>query len=29
MLVEMSTTHVPVLAGELVDLLDPQPGRWR
>jgi 16S rRNA (cytosine1402-N4)-methyltransferase len=26
MLVEMSTTHVPVLAGELVDLLDPQPG---
>jgi 16S rRNA (cytosine1402-N4)-methyltransferase len=26
MLVEMTTTHVPVLAGELVDLLDPQPG---
>jgi 16S rRNA (cytosine1402-N4)-methyltransferase len=26
MLVEMSSTHVPVLAGELVDLLDPQPG---
>jgi 16S rRNA (cytosine1402-N4)-methyltransferase len=26
MLVDMSTTHVPVLAGELVDLLDPQPG---
>jgi 16S rRNA (cytosine1402-N4)-methyltransferase len=26
MLVEMSATHVPVLAGELVDLLDPQPG---
>jgi 16S rRNA (cytosine1402-N4)-methyltransferase len=26
MLVEMSNTHVPVLAGELVDLLDPQPG---
>ena len=26
MLVEMSITHVPVLAGELVDLLDPQPG---
>src|SRR5215468_5226964 len=26
MLVEMSTTHIPVLAGELVDLLDPQPG---
>jgi 16S rRNA (cytosine1402-N4)-methyltransferase len=25
MLVEMSATHVPVLAGELVDLLDPQP----
>jgi 16S rRNA (cytosine1402-N4)-methyltransferase len=26
MLVEMTATHVPVLAGELVDLLDPQPG---
>jgi 16S rRNA (cytosine1402-N4)-methyltransferase len=26
MLVEMSSTHVPVLAGELVGLLDPQPG---
>jgi 16S rRNA (cytosine1402-N4)-methyltransferase len=26
MLVEMSATHIPVLAGELVDLLDPQPG---
>jgi 16S rRNA (cytosine1402-N4)-methyltransferase len=26
MLVEMSSTHVPVLAAELVDLLDPQPG---
>jgi 16S rRNA (cytosine1402-N4)-methyltransferase len=26
MLVDMSTTHVPVLAGELIDLLDPQPG---
>jgi 16S rRNA (cytosine1402-N4)-methyltransferase len=26
MLVDMTTTHVPVLAGELVDLLDPQPG---
>jgi 16S rRNA (cytosine1402-N4)-methyltransferase len=26
MLVEMSSTHVPVLAGELVDLLDPQAG---
>src|SRR5690349_8097738 len=26
MLVEMSATHVPVLAAELVDLLDPQPG---
>jgi 16S rRNA (cytosine1402-N4)-methyltransferase len=26
MLVEMTTVHVPVLAGELVDLLDPQPG---
>ena len=26
MLVEMTSTHVPVLAGELVDLLDPQPG---
>ena len=25
MLVEMSTTHVPVLAAELVELLDPQP----
>ena len=22
----MTTTHVPVLAGELIDLLDPQPG---
>src|SRR3954454_11029290 len=27
MLVDMTTTHVPVLAGELVDLLDPQPGQ--
>jgi 16S rRNA (cytosine1402-N4)-methyltransferase len=26
MLVDMGTTHVPVLAGELIDLLDPQPG---
>jgi 16S rRNA (cytosine1402-N4)-methyltransferase len=26
MLVEMSAIHVPVLAAELVDLLDPQPG---
>src|SRR5215475_724704 len=26
MLLEMSATHVPVLAAELVDLLDPQPG---
>src|SRR5689334_25158243 len=26
MLVEMSATHVPVLAAELVDVLDPQPG---
>ena len=26
MLVDMTTTHVPVLAGELVDLLDPRPG---
>src|SRR5215469_4284379 len=22
----MTTTHVPVLAGELIELLDPQPG---
>lgn len=27
MLVEMTATHVPVLAAELVDLLDPQPGQ--
>ncbi|HEX7298165.1 MAG TPA: 16S rRNA (cytosine(1402)-N(4))-methyltransferase RsmH [Solirubrobacteraceae bacterium] len=27
MLVEMSSTHVPVLAGELVELLAPQPGQ--
>jgi 16S rRNA (cytosine1402-N4)-methyltransferase len=26
MLIDMGTTHVPVLAGELIDLLDPQPG---
>ena len=26
MLVDMTTTHVPVLAGELIELLDPQPG---
>ena len=26
MLVDMTIAHVPVLAGELVDLLDPQPG---
>jgi 16S rRNA (cytosine1402-N4)-methyltransferase len=25
-LLDMTATHVPVLAGELVDLLDPQPG---
>jgi 16S rRNA (cytosine1402-N4)-methyltransferase len=27
MLLEMTRTHVPVLAGELVELLDPQPGQ--
>src|SRR3954452_4115859 len=26
MLAEMTAAHVPVLAAELVDLLDPQPG---
>ncbi len=26
MLLEMTATHVPVLAGELIELLDPQPG---
>ena len=26
MLVDMATAHVPVLAGELVELLDPRPG---
>jgi 16S rRNA (cytosine1402-N4)-methyltransferase len=26
MLVEMPSIHIPVLAGELIDLLDPQPG---
>jgi 16S rRNA (cytosine1402-N4)-methyltransferase len=25
-LIDMTTTHVPVLAGELIELLDPQPG---
>src|SRR4051794_24034070 len=25
-LLDMTSLHVPVLAGELVDLLDPQPG---
>src|SRR5256885_8521042 len=25
-LLDMTRTHVPVLAGELIDLLDPQPG---
>ena len=25
-LLEMTITHVPVLAGELIELLDPQPG---
>jgi 16S rRNA (cytosine1402-N4)-methyltransferase len=25
-LLDMTATHVPVLAGELIDLLDPQPG---
>ncbi len=27
MLLEMTRTHVPVLAGELIELLDPQPGQ--
>jgi 16S rRNA (cytosine1402-N4)-methyltransferase len=27
MLLDMTSAHVPVLAGELVDLLDPQPGQ--
>jgi 16S rRNA (cytosine1402-N4)-methyltransferase len=26
MLLEMTRTHIPVLAGELIDVLDPQPG---
>jgi 16S rRNA (cytosine1402-N4)-methyltransferase len=26
-LLDMRTTHVPVLAGELIDLLDPRPGQ--
>jgi 16S rRNA (cytosine1402-N4)-methyltransferase len=26
MLLEMTRTHIPVLAGELIDILDPQPG---
>jgi 16S rRNA (cytosine1402-N4)-methyltransferase len=26
-LLDMSTTHIPVMAGELVDLLDPRPGQ--
>src|SRR4051794_13497217 len=26
MLLEMTATHVPVLAGELIELLDPAPG---
>jgi 16S rRNA (cytosine1402-N4)-methyltransferase len=25
-LIDMTTTHVPVLAGELIEMLDPQPG---
>src|SRR3954464_11530784 len=25
-LLDMTATHVPVLAGELIELLDPQPG---
>ena len=25
-LLDMTRTHVPVLAGELIDLLDPRPG---
>jgi 16S rRNA (cytosine1402-N4)-methyltransferase len=25
-LLDMTRTHVPVLAGELIELLDPQPG---
>src|SRR5438270_6817260 len=25
-LLDMTATHVPVLAGELIDLVDPQPG---
>ena len=25
-LLEMTVDHVPVLAGELIELLDPQPG---
>src|SRR5207248_5899427 len=25
-LLDMTQTHIPVLAGELIDLLDPQPG---
>src|SRR3954453_19122836 len=25
-LVDMTATHVPVLAGELIEVLDPQPG---
>ena len=28
-LLDMTTAHVPVLAGELIELLDPQPGRRR
>jgi 16S rRNA (cytosine1402-N4)-methyltransferase len=27
MLLEMTRTHIPVLAGELVEMLDPQPGQ--
>src|SRR2546421_8214968 len=26
-LLDMTRTHVPVLAGELIDVLDPQPGQ--
>ena len=28
-LLDMTATHVPVLAGELIDVLDPQPGERR
>ena len=26
-LLDMRRTHIPVLAGELIDLLDPRPGQ--